>query len=72
MKWIRKKIEGSWNYSLKVNDNLVFQVEPEEKGYIIWIAAEGWFHPLMHTKKLKTARKICNEIAVIIEKYKEE
>jgi len=71
MKWLRKKIDGSWNYSLKVND-LIFQIEPDEDGYLVWFAALGWFHQFLTVKKFKTAKNICNEIATIIEKYKEE
>uniref|UniRef100_A0A6M3LH44 Uncharacterized protein n=1 Tax=viral metagenome TaxID=1070528 RepID=A0A6M3LH44_9ZZZZ len=71
MKWTRKKIEGSWNYSLKVNDNFIFQIEPDEDGYVIWFAALGWFHQFLKVKKFKTAKNICNEIAAIIKKYKE-
>ena len=72
MKWIRRKIDGIWNYSLRVNENLVFQIEPDYGDiYVIWIAAEGWFHPLMHIKYLSAAKGLCNEIAAIIEKYKE-
>uniref|UniRef100_A0A6M3XNR6 Uncharacterized protein n=1 Tax=viral metagenome TaxID=1070528 RepID=A0A6M3XNR6_9ZZZZ len=71
MKWTRKKIEGSWNYSLKVNDNFIFQIEPDEDGYVIWFAALGWFNQFLKVKKFKTAKNICNEIAAIIKKYKE-
>ena len=72
MKWTRKKIEGSWNYRLKINDNFIFQIEPDEDGYVIWSATLGWFHQFLTVKKFKTAKTICNEIATIIEKYKEE
>ena len=68
MKWIRKNIEGSWNYSLKVNDNFIFQIEPDEDGYVIWFAALGWFNQFLKVKKFKTAKNICNEIAAIIKK----
>jgi len=71
MKWIRKKFEGSWNYSLKVNENFVFQIEPDEDGYLIWFAALGWFHQFITVRKFKNAKAICNEIAAVLEKYKE-
>lgn len=69
LRWHREKIEGDWNYSLKVNNNFTFHVEPEHgnNGYIIWTVIDGWVHVFLHTKKLKTATKICNEIAMIIE-----
>uniref|UniRef100_A0A6H1ZRG3 Uncharacterized protein n=1 Tax=viral metagenome TaxID=1070528 RepID=A0A6H1ZRG3_9ZZZZ len=68
MKWTKKKIEGSWNYSLKINNNFIFQIEPDEDGYIIWFAALGWFRQFLKVKKFKTAKIICNGIAIILER----
>ena len=72
MKWLRRKIEDEWNYSLRVDDNLVFQVEPEENRYRIWISVKGFFLPMMFTKKLRTAKEMCEELGLIIEKYRGE
>uniref|UniRef100_A0A6H2A413 Uncharacterized protein n=1 Tax=viral metagenome TaxID=1070528 RepID=A0A6H2A413_9ZZZZ len=66
-KWHRVKIEGFFCYSLKISENFIFQIEPTNDGeYLIWFAAHGWLHEFLVVKSFKSAKSICNEIAIII------